>query len=396
MLPLLLLALVQPALGCCRGDPSRTLVAVNASLHTVAARTGGWHGGVFDRDDFESVWNDRVEIWATQGHIEALHSAGLRTAPTIDTAQLTFEAEKAAAYMDIPGEEPDWTQYCGYECMTERLSGLAAEGGCQFDFELINIGQSVQGRSIWAFKIGNNAGPEVLMGGNIHGDEPVGNMVMQRWAWTTCNAPTPNMVEVATSVQGWYLPNMNPDGYEMNRRNNANNADLNRNFPKPSGTPQTPQPETIAYMDFVSSHAFSITTHFHGGAVVCNTAYDNCYTEEIVPRPCPPALPTFHPRAEDVVPSSRAYCDPMMAAGVSCNVGTECQVNGAAWYQISGSEQDWVFHFMEGVAMTMEMTNTKRPGGGTLPGHYENNEAAFHSFMMYPARKRMNATTVAH
>jgi len=36
----------------------------------------------------------------------------------------------------------------------------------------------------------------------------------------------------------------------------------------------------------------------------------------------------------------------MMAAGVSCgNQWPDCQTNGAAWYQISGSQQDWEFHF---------------------------------------------------
>ena len=90
---------------------------------------------------------------------------------------------------------------------------------------------------------------------------------------------------------------------------------------------------------------------------MCNTAYDNCYTAEIVPRPCPPAAPDFHPRADDVLPSSRAYCDAMMAAGVSCgNQWPDCQTNGASWYQISGSQQDWEFHFANVAMMTMEMT----------------------------------------
>ena len=83
---------------------------------------------------------------------------------------------------------------------------------------------------------------------------------------------------------------------------------------------------------------------------------------DIVPRPCPPALPTFHPRGDDVLPSSRAYCDAMMAAGVSCgNQWPDCQTNGAAWYQISGSQQDWEFHFHNVPMMTMEITQIKRP-----------------------------------
>ena len=34
--------------------------------------------------------------------------------------------------------------------------------------------------------------------------------------------------------------------------------------------------EAEAWMEFVPRHDFQVSTHFHGGAVVCNTAYDNC------------------------------------------------------------------------------------------------------------------------
>ena len=139
--------------------------------------------------------------------------------------------------------------------------------------------------------------------------------------------------------------------------------------------------DLLVYLD---SGGCGCQTHFHGGAVVCNTAYDNCYTEDIIPRPCPPALPTFHRNGEFVDPSSRAYCDPMMAAGVSCgNNWPDCQTNGASWYQITGSQQDWEFHFADVPMMTMEVTQVKRPDASTLPDHYDNNKGAFHGFIMW-------------
>eukprot|EP01052_Picozoa_sp_SAG31_P033099 SAG31_NODE_3699_length_3976_cov_2.373227_1_plen_365_part_00 len=357
---------------------------VNASLSEFSARTGGYLGTPFGREDFESISTDHLVIWAAQTHKDAIAAAGYKWGPAKDVSAGTFAAEKARGYMDK--EEPDWTEYCGYECMTARMGALAAEGGCAYPLELVSIGQSVQGRELWVVTVGGEdaEAPQVLMVGNIHGDEPVGNMLMQRWIWTTCTQPTDEQSEVARSVKVSYLLNLNPDGYERNSRSNANGFDLNRNYPPPSGSTATEQPETRAYKDYVSGQNFSIATSFHGGAVVCNTAYDNCYTAAITPRPCPPALPDYHPRADDVLPSSKAYCDAMMAAGVTCNVGTDCQVNGAAWYQISGSEQDWAFHFANVPHMTMEITNIKRPGGNTLPGHYENNYMAFHDFMMWP------------
>ena len=44
---------------------------------------------------------------------------------------------------------------------------------------------------------------------------------------------------VPISCFGWpqtyYMPMLNPDGYEANRRGNGNNADLNRDFPTVTG-----------------------------------------------------------------------------------------------------------------------------------------------------------------
>ena len=66
--------------------------------------------------------------------------------------------------MDRVGEEPAWDECCGCSCLVLRLAELAADGGCVYPFELEVLGQTVQGRDIWAVKIGSR-GPEVLMTG---------------------------------------------------------------------------------------------------------------------------------------------------------------------------------------------------------------------------------------
>ena len=55
-------------------------------------------------------------------------------------------------------------------------------------------------------------------------------------------SPTPpsgHVMPVPISCFGWpqtyYMPMLNPDGYEANRRGNGNNADLNRDFPTVTG-----------------------------------------------------------------------------------------------------------------------------------------------------------------
>ena len=78
-----------------------------------------------------------------------------------------------------------------------------------------------------------------------------------------------------------------------------------------------------------------------------------------------------------------------------CNIGANCLVNGAAWYQTSGSSQDYMFHFRNSADMTLEVTSTKRPFGDTLPGHYDDQKDAIHAFMMWPARKGARKATAA-
>lgn len=125
-------------------------------------------------------------------------------------------------------------EFCGYDCLTNRIAEMAADGGCAYPIELKSIGRTVRGRDIWAFRIGSQ-GPDVLMAANIHGDEVTGGQLLQRWMWETCNKPSSEQSKVATSVTAWYVPMLNADGYEANTRANGNGRDLNRCFPTPSG-----------------------------------------------------------------------------------------------------------------------------------------------------------------
>ena len=69
---------------------------------------------------------------------------------------------------------------------------------------------------IWAAKIGSS-GPNVLLAGNIHGDETTGGQLLQRWMWETCNEPTPEQDQAAVQLVTWYIPMLNVDGYEKVR-----------------------------------------------------------------------------------------------------------------------------------------------------------------------------------
>lgn len=81
------------------------------------------------------------------------------------------------------------------------------------------------------------------------------------------------------------LPSLNPDGYEKSTMNdcmsvegryNANNYDLNRNFPdffEPNNEPT--QPETRAVIDWLARNEFVLSANGHGGSLVVNYPFDN-------------------------------------------------------------------------------------------------------------------------
>jgi hypothetical protein len=339
-----------------------------------------------DRDDFEEIFQHRLKLWVNKAQKKDLAAANLTFTPTVDESESVFLAAKIADYHHTKDVEPDWTQYCSYACHLERMADH--EENCVLPFEREMIGTSADGREIWAMKIGNSTGPEVGMYANIHGDETTGFQLMERWIWESCNSPTDEQVEIAMTVQAWYLPLTNPDGFERNSRYNGNFVDLNRNYPWPTGQQTgTIQPETRAMMDFVAKHNFVISTMFHGGAQVCNTAWDNCYSGASFVNPdggrCPPALSA---REDEVVASSKAYCDVAMEDGFRCSVGSGCQTNGAQWYQISGSLQDYEFYYHDTLAMTMELTSTKRPSASNFPDYYANRfYRPFYAFMKWAA-----------
>jgi protein MpaA len=86
---------------------------------------------------------------------------------------------------------------------------------------LIASGRSLRGRPIMAFHVGSTTNRPVLVFGAIHGNEPAGIAI----ADALLDAPMPDGADV------WVVPDLNPDGVALDRRQNGDGIDLNRNFP---------------------------------------------------------------------------------------------------------------------------------------------------------------------
>ena len=80
------------------------------------------------------------------------------------------------------------------------------------------LGRSERGRPIVAIHTGNPQGPTVLVVGCIHGTECAGIAIARK------------LEHVRTRLDLWIVPNLNPDGYALGRRQNARGVDLNRNW----------------------------------------------------------------------------------------------------------------------------------------------------------------------
>lgn len=86
----------------------------------------------------------------------------------------------------------------------------------------VYLGQSVDGRRIYAVKVGDLDNPNsVLAVGDIHGNESAGIPVARALA---SSRPRPESLLIV-------IKDLNPDGVAAGSRQNAHGVDLNRNFP---------------------------------------------------------------------------------------------------------------------------------------------------------------------
>jgi protein MpaA len=131
--------------------------------------------------------------------------------------------------------------------------------------EVREIGRSVEGRPITAVRRGQVGGRVVLVIGAIHGDEDDGLAIVDRLA----------LADVPAGVDLWLIDSMNPDGVVAQDRHNANQVDLNRNFPADwgpigvpgdgqyAGTGPASEPETQAVVALIEEIRPDLVIWYH-------------------------------------------------------------------------------------------------------------------------------------
>jgi len=222
---------------------------------------------------------------------------------------------------------------------------------------------------LWVIEISDKpkqreAEPVFKFIGNVHGDEPVGREVLMHLANWLCNnyLKDPLATLIVENMHLHILPTMNPDGFALRWRGNANNIDLNRDFPDQffsiNNNINYRQPETRAIMNWVKQEHFTASASLHGGALVANYPWDGTRDTGKRYYGCPDDK-TFRHMAS--VYSQSHY---NMSSSKEFEGGI---TNGAFWYPIYGGMQDWNYIHGGCFELTLEISDTKWPKAAEVP-----------------------------
>lgn len=296
-----------------------------------------------------------------------------------------YSRDKALNMATTVAQMLDWDKYPTYNVYVEMMQTMAADNSeiCILD----TIGYTTDGRLLLVLKISDNANideaePEFLYSGQIHGDELVSGMMFLRLAdYLLTNYGTNTQVtNLVNNLQIYICPLANPDGtfYGGNndvsgsRRNNAQNIDMNRNYPDalagehPDG--EAYATETVLFMDFAEQRNFVMGGNSHSGAELINYPYDTYST-----------LPADADWWNFV---SREYADNVHTISTSYLTDLDNGVtNGYAWYSITGGRQDYMNCFQNCREVTMELSTAKLLDSEELPAHWNYNRQAMLDYL---------------
>ena len=261
---------------------------------------------------------------------------------------------------------------------------------------LYSIGTSVQGKELYVLEITDNPGvhelgePEFKYIANMHGNEVVGRELLLVLVKYLCEGygRDQRVTNIVDSTRIHILPSMNPDGFEISKegdvtsvfgRANANNKDLNRNFPDQyftkEGQNDDQEPETAAIMSWSREYPFVLSANLHGGSLVANYPFDDTPNAlETGGKPWP------SPDEKTFVYLAKIYSlnHPKMKTGHPCPETTEYFLdgitNGANWYSVAGGMQDWNYLNTNDFEITVELGCTKYPKHEQLPHYWTENK----------------------
>jgi hypothetical protein len=252
---------------------------------------------------------------------------------------------------------------------------------------LTDVGTTPGGHKLLVMRISGPSGsnenkPGVLLTSSIHGDEPLGFVLLLRLIENLLGQYGTS-TEITTLVDNtviWINPLANPDGTFFTSdstiygatRFNLNHIDLNRNFPDPVKGEHPDsynwQSETIAMMNFMKSQHPVLSANFHGGSEVVNYPWDS--------------FSRLHPDDAWYRMISRQWVDTAHAYSYPGYMTAEDNgiTNGYSWYVVYGGRQDYVNYFIHSREVTIELSDNKIPDENNLDNYWKYN---YRSLLQY-------------
>ena len=264
--------------------------------------------------------------------------------------------------------------YHNYDTPTDELN-IYAEAYPDI-CRLYTLGQSVQGRELWAVLITDNPDEEedeleFKYVSTIHGDEPVGTEMCLYFIdlLLTEYGTDERITSLIDGTAIWIVPLMNPDGLELGRRANANGYDLNRNFPLLTenslniftGEPLDAlnrQSEVRHMMNWTAENSFVLSATFHAGALYVIYPPDDLLFKEIARRYTRHNLPMWNSSQS---PDGIIRPDEMSP--------------------IRGTISEWNFRYVCCTEVAIELSRAKRPSASQIPGFWSDNKESMLSFL---------------
>jgi hypothetical protein len=334
----------------------------------------------------DNIKSSEVFAYANKREFAAFCATGIPyevlTPPGLEPAAIKMS--DYAGYGRRSTAPPAWDSYPTYDGYVAMMNRFAADYPSLCKVE--EMGASIGNRKILSVKISDNAAQnemeaKVFFQSAIHGDEVCGYVLMLRLIdFLLVNYAADGRVKkIVDNLEIWINPLGNPDGtYKQGDstvlgavRNNANNEDLNRSFPSPSGPSEAPlQPETMVYMNFSGKHRFTLSVDFHAGIDAIVYVW-GCWQKD-------------HPDRDWWASVCKEWADTAQAngpPGYFTSLNSTGYSNAFAWYMASGERMNWEHYWNQCRDVTVELAAEKLPDGPQLAALWDYQYRCFLNYL---------------
>ena len=332
----------------------------------------------------DKVLQDTVYAYATKKQWQRFQSS---TDYKAEMLSCPAYRTKGLIMASTTGEMMAWDRYPTHQIYLKMMRQFAAVHPeiCMLD----TIGYSVEGKPLLSVKISDHAEreedePDCFYTSTMHGDETAGFILMLRFIDTllTGYGKDTSITRLIDRLEIYINPLANPDGTYAGgehtvagaTRYNANEIDLNRNFPDPENglhpDGNTWQSETRAMMNYAEDQQFVLSANFHSGAEVVNYPWDTWSRAHVDASWFRQA--SFSYAQPAIVNSPDGYFEGISTLGI---------IKGYNWYPIYGGRMDYMTYFHGGREVTVELSDIKLPDGELLKQLWNYNRASLIAFL---------------